>query len=148
MAANSTLGGLDVPRRSHRAGTHRAGIRGIPELAADIVRDIADLFRAELQLLHAEVSEKITFTALSLCIVAAGALFLVVTIVLLLQAAIAGIVAYGMSWWAASLIVAATTFVLGAGLTWYGLNRLRLGRMAPTKTINQLQKDANIANIG
>ena len=137
-----------MPRRSHRAGTHRAGIRGIPELAADIVRDIADLFRAELQLLHAEVSEKITFTALSLCIVAAGALFLVVTIVLLLQAAIAGIVTYGMSWWAASLIVAATTFVLGAGLTWYGLNRLRLGRMAPTKTINQLQKDANMANIG
>ena len=142
MAENVTAGELDVRR------AHRAGLKGITDLAADILRDIADLFRAELQLLQAEMSEKITFTALSLCIIAAGVLFLVVTIVLLLQAAIAALVAYGMSWWAASLIIAGSTFILGGGLTWYGLNRLRLGRIAPSKTINQLQKDANIANMG
>ena len=37
---------------------------------------------------------------------------------------------------------------MGGGLTWYGLNRLSLGRMAPSKTIDQLQKDVNIANMG
>ena len=113
-----------------------------------MLRDIADLFRAELQLLHAELSEKLTFTALSLCIIAAGALFLVVTIVLLLQAAIAELVANGVSWPAASLIVAGLTFILGAGLTWYGLNRLSLSRMAPSKTLDQVQKDINAANMG
>jgi hypothetical protein len=142
MAANSTSGELDVRR------AHRAGAKGIADLAADVLRDIADLFRTELQLLHAEVSEKLTFTALSLCIIAAGALFLVVTIVLLLQAAIAELVAYGVSWSAASLIVAGVTFILGGGLTWYGLSRLSLGRMAPSRTLDQLQKDANIANMG
>ena len=142
MTENSTAGELDVRR------PHRAGVKGVTNLAADILRDIADLFRAELQLLHAEVSEKITFTAWSLCIIAAGALFLVVTIVLLLQAAIAALVAYGVSWSAASLIVAGLTFVIGGGLTWYGVNRLSLSRMAPTKTIDQLQKDVNIANMG
>jgi len=142
MAENLAAGGLDVRR------PHRAGVKGITDLAADILRDIADLFRAELQLLHAEVSEKITFTAWSLCIIAAGALFLVVTIVLLLQAAIAALVAHGVSWTAASLIVAGLTFIIGGGLTWYGLNRLRLDRMAPSRTLHQLQKDANIANIG
>jgi uncharacterized integral membrane protein len=142
MAKNLTAGELDVRR------PHRAGVKGITDLAADILRDIADLFRAELQLLHAEVSEKITFAALSLCIIAAGALFLVVTIVLLLQAAIGALVAYGVSWPAASLIIAGLTFIIGGSLTWYGLNRLRLGRMAPSRTINQLHKDVNIANMG
>jgi hypothetical protein len=127
---------------------HRAGAKGIADLAADILRDIADLFRAELQLLHAEVSEKITFTALSLCMIAAGGLFLVVTIVLLLQAGIAALVAYGVSWPAASLIVAGLTFIIGAGLTWYGLNRLSLGRLAPSRTLDQLQKDVNVTNMG
>ena len=61
MAKNLTAGELDVRR------PHRAGVKGITDLAADILRDIADLFRAELQLLHAEVSEKITFVALHHC---------------------------------------------------------------------------------
>lgn len=141
--ANSTSGELDVRRRPRRA----VG-KGIADLAGDVLRDIADLVRAELQLLHAEVSEKLTFSALSICLVAAGALFLMVTIVLLLQAAIAELVVYGWSWPAASLIVAGLTFILGSGLTWYGLSRLRLSRIAPSKTINQLQKDANVVNIG
>ncbi len=142
MTETVTPGELDVRR------PHRAGVKGITDLAADILRDIADLFRAELQLLQAEVSEKLTFTALSLCIIAAGALFLVVTVVLLLQAAIAELVAYGVSWSAASLIVAGLTFLVGGGLTWYGLNRLGLGRIAPTRTLDQLRKDVNIANMG
>jgi len=142
MAESSTSGELDVRR------PHRAGAKGIADLAADILRDIADLFRAELQLLHAEVSEKITFAALSLCMIAAGGLFLVVTIVLLLQAGIAALVAYGVSWPAASLIVAGLTFIIGAGLTWYGLNRLSLGRLAPSRTLDQLQKDVNVTNMG
>ena len=90
MAHNLTSKELDVRQRPRRAG-----VKGITDLAAEILRDIADLFRAELQLLRAEVSEKLTFTALTLCIIAAGVLFLVVTIVLLLQAAIAELVAYG-----------------------------------------------------
>jgi Flp pilus assembly protein TadB len=80
--------------------------------------------------------------------IAAGGLFLVVTIVLLLQAGIAALVAYGVSWPAASLIVAGLTFIIGAGLTWYGLNRLSLGRLAPSRTLDQLQKDVNITNMG
>jgi uncharacterized integral membrane protein len=143
MATNSTSGELEVRRRPFRAGG-----KGIADLAADVLREAADLFRTELQLLLAELSEKLTFTALSLSIIAAGALFLVVTLVLLLQAAIAELVAYGTSWAAASLIVAGITFILGGGLTWYGFSRLKLDRMAPSRTIDQLQKDANVANIG
>ena len=142
MAAKLPSGELDLRRRPYRAGG-----KGIADLARDVVRDIAELLRTELQLFQAELSEKLTFTALSLCIIAAGALFLAVTIILLLQAGIAELVVCGMSWPAASLIVAGLTFILGGSLAWYGLSRLGLDRMAPSKTIDQLEKDANVANM-
>ena len=142
MAQIVTSRQIDVRR------PRRAARKGVTDLLGDVLRDIADLIRTELQLLRTEMAEKLTFTAVSLCIIATGGLFLVVTIVLLLQAAIAGLVAYGVSWPAASLIVGGLTFVLGGGLTWYGLSRLNLDRMAPSRTIDQMQKDANIANMG
>ena len=143
MAARSPSGELDLRGRPYRAGG-----KDIADLAKDVVRDIAELLHAELQLFHAELSETLAFTALSLCIIAIGGLFLVVTIVLFLQTAIAGLVVYGMSWPAASLIVAGLTFILGGGLTWYGFGRLRLARIVPSRTIDQLEKDANVTNMG
>lgn len=105
------------------------------------------LLQAELQLLRAEISEKLRLTALSVALIGAGALLLAATIVLLLQAAIAGLVAYGIAWPLSILIVAAATLLLGAGLIWFGINNLRASRLAPSKTLNQLEKDTTIANM-
>ena len=80
-------------------------------------------------------------------LIGAGAVLLMATIVLLLQAAVTGLVAYGFSWPVATLIVAAATLIVGAGLIWLGINRLSLARLAPSKTLEQLQKDSNIANM-
>jgi hypothetical protein len=109
------------------------------------LKDLAALLQAELELLRAEISEKLTFTALSVLLIGAGALLLMATIVLLLQAAIAGLVAYGLSMPVAILVVAAATLLVGAGLVWFGVNRLSLDRLTPTKTLDQLQKDSTIA---
>ena len=109
------------------------------------MKDVAALLQAELELLRAEISEKLTFTAVSAVLVGTGALLLMATIVLLLQAAIAGLVAYGLSMPVAILVVAAATLLVGASLVWFGVNRLSLHRLAPTKTLDQLQKDSTIA---
>jgi hypothetical protein len=98
-------------------------------------------------LLRAEVLEKLSFTALSAALIGTGALLLMATIVLLLEAAITGLVAYGFSWPVATLIIAAATFLVGASLIWLGVNRLSLARLAPSKTLDQLQKDSTIANM-
>jgi len=116
------------------------------DLAGDAMTEIATLVQTELQLLRAEISEKLTFTALSAALIGGGALLLVATIVLLLQAAVTGLVADGFSWPVATLLVAAVTLVAGAGLIWLGINRLSLVRLAPSKTLDQLQKDSNVAN--
>ena len=66
---------------------------------------------------------------------------MVATLVLLLQAAIGALVALGVSWLVAVLIVAAVTLVLGGSLIWSGFNNFA-HRLTPTKTIAQVQKDA------
>ena len=141
--AGSTASNEVVSRR--RSG--RANDKGVVTLAGDALKEVATLLQTELQLLRAEILEKLTFTAASAALIGAGALLLMATIVLLLQAAVAGLVAYGFSWSVAILIVAAATLLGGAGLIWVGLNRLSMARLAPSKTLDQLQKDSNIANM-
>ena len=123
------------------------GDKGVVDLAGDALKEFAVLLQTELKLLRAEISEKLTFTALSAALIGAGALLLMATIVLLLQAAIAGLVDFGLSWPIAILVVALFSLVAGAGLVWFGFNRLSLDRLAPSKTLEQLEKDSKIANM-
>ena len=142
MAASSISGEVVSRRRPARERD-----KGVVDLAGDALKEIGVLIQTELQLLRAEISEKLTFTAWSAALIGAGALLLMATVVLLLQAAIAGLVAYGLSWPVAILIIAAATLLVGAGLIWFGISRLSLDRLAPSKTIDQLQKDLTIANL-
>ena len=145
MVANSPSEQTESRRRHGRNGEKND--KGVVDLAGEALKDIAVLLQTELQLLRAEISEKLTFTALSVALIGAGALLLMATIVLILQAAIAGLVAYGISMPVAILIVAAVTLLAGVGLMWFGINRLSLARLTPTKTLDQLQKDSTVANM-
>jgi len=140
MAAGSASDETEIRRRPVRASD-----KGVVDIAGDALKEIAILLQTELQLLRVELAEKLTFTALSVALIGAGAVLLMATIVLLLQAAVTGLVAYGLSWPTATLIVAMATLVVGAGLIWLGLNRLTLARLAPSKTLERLQKDSSIA---
>ena len=115
--------------------------KGLLDVAGGAWQDLGDLIQAELELLRAEISEKLTLTAWSASLIGGGAVLLVATLVLLLQAAIGALVALGVPWLAAVLIVAAVTLVLGGSLVWSGFNNLA-HRLTPTKTIAQVQKDA------
>ena len=142
MAADSVSDQTESRRRPMRAGD-----KGVVDIAGDALKEIAVLLQTELQLLRVELAEKLTLTALSVALIGAGAVFLMATIVLLLQATVTGLVAYGFSWPIATLMVATATLVIGAGLIWLGINRLSLARLAPSKTLDQLQKDLSIANM-
>ena len=139
MTANSASSEVEVRRRPARAKN-----KGVVDLAGDALKEIATLIQTELQLLRAEISEKLSFTALSVALIGAGGLLLMATIVLLLQAAVAGLVANGFSLPVAALTIAAVTLSAGAGLVWLGVNRLSLARLAPSKTLDQLQKDSTL----
>src|SRR5262245_17551137 len=104
-------------RDGHRSA--RDGDKGVVDLAGEALKDIAVLLQTELQLLRAEISEKLTFTALSAALIGAGGLLLMATIVLLLQAAIAGLVAYGICMPVEFIVVAVITFLCGVGIFWF-----------------------------
>ena len=130
----SVSGGFNALRRARPR-------KGLLEVAGGAWQDLGDLIQAELELLRAEISEKLALTAWSASLIAGGVVLLVATLVLLLQAAIGALVALGVSGLAAILIVAAVTLVLGGSLVWSGFNNLA-HRLTPTKTIAQVQKDA------
>jgi hypothetical protein len=130
----SASGEFNAPRRARPQ-------KGLLAVAGGAWQDLGDLIQAELGLLRAEISEKLTLTAWSAGFIGGGAILLVATLVLLLQAAIGALVALGASWLAAILMVAAVTLVLGGGLVWSGFNNLA-HRLTPTKTVAQVQKDA------
>ena len=122
--------------------------KSLASIAGKAFNEITTLVRTELKLLRTEISEKLTLSSLSMAVIATGAFLLLATIVLLLQAAVAGLVVYGFSWPVAFLITAAITLVVGAGLVWFGINWLSVQHLAPSRTINQLQKDATMAQGG
>jgi Putative Actinobacterial Holin-X, holin superfamily III len=122
-----------------------ASEKNLTSLASKVLNEITTLVRTELKLLRTEISEKLTFSSLSAALIGAGAFLLLATILLLVQAGVAGLVAYGFSWPIAFLIAAAITLVVGAGLVWFGFNGLSAEKLAPSKTINQLQKDTRMA---
>ena len=115
--------------------------KGFLDVAGSAWQDLGDLIQAELELFRAEISEKLTLSVWSAGLIGAGVILLAATLVLLLQAAIGALVAFGLPWLAAIFIVAVVTFVLGGGLVWSGFNNLA-HRLTPTKTVAQVEKDA------
>jgi hypothetical protein len=140
MATRQTVSGNGEQTRRNVARPDT----NVADLSQDILRDIAALVTAEFRLLRTEISEKLALTGLAAALIGTGALLLLATIVLLLQAAIAGLVAYGLSPAIATLLIAVAALLFGAALVWFGISRLRAENLAPSKTINQLQKDAAI----
>jgi hypothetical protein len=119
--------------------------RGVPDILLDLMREFTQLFRSEIRLAGAEVSEKVSMVGVALGLVVAGAALLMAAVVLLLQAAVAGLVAEGFSVAVATLIVGGVVLVVGAGLVWAGMNRIKARNLTPRRTLEQLQRDAALA---
>jgi hypothetical protein len=74
-----------------------------------------------------------------------GAVLLIPALVILLEAAVAGLVAAGIgSAWSA-LIIGGAALLIGLILLAIGIGRLKAARPVPTRTIEQLQLDAEVA---
>jgi putative superfamily III holin-X len=139
MAASSATNHSERRRRPAPQGD-----KGVAGLVGDVLNDIAFLFQTELRLLRAEIFEKLILIGVSVALLGTGALLLVATVVLLVQAGIAGLVACGFSWPIATLFVAGAILLIGAGLIWAGINGLNVQRLKPSKTLNQLRKDTSM----
>lgn len=119
--------------------------RSIPELFGDVVNDFTILVRKETQLARVEMSEKLSDLGLGIGLLVGGSVLLIPALVILLQAAVAGLVAAGIASAWAALIIGGAVLLIGFILLGLGITRLKGARPVPTRTIGQLERDAELA---
>lgn len=112
-------------------------------LIGGLAGDVQDLVRGELALARAESEEKLQRVLTASISIGGGALVAFAGLVVLLQA-FAFLLAYVMPMWIASLIVGAAIVVVGGVIARSALASLTLKSLTPTKTADNLKKDARM----
>jgi Putative Actinobacterial Holin-X, holin superfamily III len=119
--------------------------RSLKDLLVDLSNSITTLFRKEIQLVRAETSEKVTQIGVALGSIAGGAILALAALIVLLQALIIGIAEAGVPAGWASLIVGVVVAVIAYVLIHKGTSDLKASNLAPTRTVDSLKRDAQVA---
>ena len=117
----------------------------ITVLFTDLISQVTGLVRKEGQLARAEISENISRASHGLMFIVAGAVLIMPALVILLVAAGEGLEQAGLAPHWAALIVGGLTLLIGLILLMSGANRLKVESLMPSRTIEQLQRDASVA---
>lgn len=102
------------------------------------------LFRKEMELMKAEVSDRISRAAIGVAMIAVAGILALIGLNVLAGAVVALLAELGMTAGWASLTVAAVTLLIAVGLVLRGLNILKTTSLAPRNTLNALERDAEI----
>ena len=120
--------------------------RTVPQLLGDMVTELSNLFRKEIQLARAEIGETASEAGSSVPGMAGGAALAFGGLLLLLMAAAAGIsewlniaAAWGL------LIVGVLAGLIGYALIRGGMAKLKATNLTPRRTAEQLSRDAQAA---
>jgi hypothetical protein len=116
--------------------------RSTPGLVADLFAQTTALFGKEVQLVRAELNEKVAQGVAGLGLIVAGAVFLIGATNVLLAAAVTALIEAGIAAPWSSVIVGAAVAVVGLLLVSTGLNNLKTSNLTPTRTTDQLKRDA------
>lgn len=121
-----------------------AETRSLPQLLGDLSSDLTGLLRKESELVRAEVSEKLAQLVKASGEMAAGAICLMVALLILLQAVVIALAkVVGAGW--ASLIVGTAVAVLGLILVRAGAKSAAPRQLTPERSLRQAEKDAQLA---
>jgi hypothetical protein len=118
--------------------------RSVPELVTSALSQLSTLFRKEVQLARAEMSEKLGSMSTAAMPLAAGGGMLLAALFLLLLALSAWLATFMATGWAL-LIVGVVAAILGYALLRGGLSKLSASNLKPERTAEQLSRDAQVA---
>ncbi|WP_191061133.1 phage holin family protein [Geminicoccus harenae] len=119
--------------------------RPITSLFSDLIENVTTLFRKEVQLAKAELSEKAGQVGTASASVGVGGVILLGAFIMLLHAIVAWLAVAGLGTHWGFLIVAIVVGIIGYVALQKGINNLKAARLMPTKTVEQLQRDAAVA---
>ena len=119
--------------------------RSMPELFTSVIGQISTLFRKEVQLARAEMGEKFGQMAGAIAPLAAGGGLLLGALIVLLFALVSLLVAFGIPTGWSELIVGVVAAIAGYALIRSGLSQLKTSNLMPSRTAEQLSRDAQVA---
>jgi uncharacterized membrane protein YqjE len=117
-------------------------IKGTPfaRSVSDLLTNLSDLLRKELELARAEMSSKLATKAQGGIWAGAAGLFGMIALLLVVQAVVFAIASFGIAlhW---SCLIVASVFLLGAAIAYWRARSDLQEDLTPTRTINQIKQD-------
>ena len=120
------------------------GLRSIPTLVGDAVRELRDLVAREIALFRTEMAQGVHRLSLGLSLLIAAAVLAIAGLFTLLLALVKGIAVLVQSDAIAALIVGGVFLVLALGLGLLGRSKASLSTLEPTHTERQIRQDAKV----
>jgi len=117
---------------------------GLFHALSDTVSRATDLIQLEVRVFRAELDEKLSHVKAGLSLIVSGAIFMAGALLLLLQAAVLGLVDAGLSPALATLLVAGAAIVIGVAFMLTGRKQMSGDTLAPERTIHDLQRDTRL----
>lgn len=115
------------------------------DLLGDIVTRITVLLRKELDLARSEMAQNLNRAAFGVGLLVAGIVLALVALNVLAVAAVLAVMAAGMGAIGATLIVGGAALAIAVALAAIGIARAKPARLAPTRSIDQLRRNADTA---
>lgn len=118
--------------------------RPLSSLFSELTRETTSLFRQEIRLARAELSDKARQAGRGAAEVAIGGLLVFVALLALAATAVLGLTIW-VAPWLAALIVAVVVAVVGIVVLAKGLANVRSGNLAPKRTMDSLRDNTRWA---
>lgn len=119
--------------------------RGTTTLLADLIGQVTELFRKEIELLRAEISEKKNQTTAALGFILVGAVLALTALNVLAAALVRAVEHTGLGAGWAALIVGGLLLVIALILARKGMGDLKASEFTPRRTARAVSRDAAMA---
>ena len=116
--------------------------RHAPTLLVDALRNFTNLMQTELHLAKAEIANNVSRAGAGIAMMAVAAILALTGLNVLAGALVAYIASAGLSAGTAALIVGGGVLLIAVALVFIGKSRLTASALEPTRTLNNLQRDA------
>jgi hypothetical protein len=116
-----------------------------PHLFVDAITQMAGLFRTEVRLLRAELSEKASKAVNAIGLLCGSAVLLLAALIVLLQGAVAWLVIAGLPPHLAGFLVGAVVAIAALALFGIAVSSLKVSNLRPDRVAGQVDKDITVA---
>jgi hypothetical protein len=119
--------------------------RSLGDLFGRLANQVSTLVRQEIALARTETTARASAVGRDVALIAAGGALLYAALLVVLGAIVLLLIDAGLDGWIAALLVGVLVALVGGGLVLVGRDRLKAADVAPRRTIETLQDDAEWA---